>query len=83
MPAVYGQRLTVGQSGHGMADGKPRQLTAMRQRPRTADGRDNPPGQKIAYRGEGGAGRGLVAHHGVRFLDARPECRRRVLEVLR
>jgi magnesium chelatase family protein len=24
-----------------------------------------------------------LAHHGVRFLDARPECRRHVLEVLR
>jgi magnesium chelatase family protein len=28
-------------------------------------------------------GEGSRAHHGVRFLDARPECRRHVLEVLR
>jgi magnesium chelatase family protein len=29
------------------------------------------------------SGKGSLAHDGVRFLDARPECRRQVLEVLR
>jgi magnesium chelatase family protein len=47
------------------------------------------PHQTISDAGLIGGGHGLMpgevslAHNGVRFLDARPECRRHVLEVLR
>jgi hypothetical protein len=82
VPAAYGQRSTEEQGGCGMADGEPRQRTAVRQRPRTADGCGTP-GQKIKSREEGVLAGGALTHYRIFLLDERPECRRHVLEAWR